>query len=160
MSNAAKSFDYSSLSVLHSNFDDPTRLFSELYLVKFLDKCPAKILDFSAKPFFPCVFRFNENRFCLSVHYDSTNVLLRYFYNCALFLFYLCSFYYYYHFLLILSFAFILPRSDTSVISRLPFLYHCRLAPAMNSTNKQIERANVFISRAVSIRIIEKVTYD
>jgi len=30
MSNAAKSFDYNSLSVLHSNFDDPTRLFSGL----------------------------------------------------------------------------------------------------------------------------------
>jgi len=51
MSTAAKSFDYNNLSVLHSNYNDPTRLFSELYLVKFLDKRPAKILDLSAKSF-------------------------------------------------------------------------------------------------------------
>jgi len=35
-----------SLSVLHNYFDDLIKLFSDLYLVKFLDS--------SAKPFFPC----------------------------------------------------------------------------------------------------------
>jgi len=42
-----KSFDILtiSLSVLHNYFDGPTKLFSDLYLVKFLDT--------SAKPFFP-----------------------------------------------------------------------------------------------------------
>jgi len=35
-----------SLSVLHNYFDGLTKLFSDLYLVKFLDS--------SAKPFFPC----------------------------------------------------------------------------------------------------------
>jgi len=48
MSNAAKSFDIltSSLSVLHNYFDSPTKLFSDLYLVKFLDT--------SMKLFFLC----------------------------------------------------------------------------------------------------------
>jgi len=35
-----------SLSVLHNYFDGPTKLFSDLYLAKFLDS--------SAKSFFPC----------------------------------------------------------------------------------------------------------
>jgi len=34
----------SCLSILHNYFDDPTKLFSDLYLVKFFDT--------SAKPFF------------------------------------------------------------------------------------------------------------
>jgi len=34
------------LSILHNYFDDPTKLFSDLY--------PAKFLDTSAKPFFLC----------------------------------------------------------------------------------------------------------
>jgi len=46
MSNASKNFDIlaTSLNVQHNYFDDP-KLFSDLYLVKFLDT--------SAK-FFPC----------------------------------------------------------------------------------------------------------
>jgi len=38
-----------SLSVLHNYFDGPIKLFSDLYVAKFLNK--------SAKPFFPCRFR-------------------------------------------------------------------------------------------------------
>jgi len=53
MINAAKSFNILTinLSVLYNYFNDviilsSTKLFSDLY--------PTKILDFSAKPFFPC----------------------------------------------------------------------------------------------------------
>lgn len=73
----------------------------------------------------------------------------RYFYVISVVSFYSSPFYYYYR---------ILPRSDTCAILSFPlfFLYHCRLAPATNSTCNQIEReANVFISRAGSIKIIE-----
>jgi len=49
MSNAAKNFDIltTSLSVLYNYFDNPIKLFSDLYLVKFLNT--------SAKLFFPCI---------------------------------------------------------------------------------------------------------
>jgi len=49
MSNAAKNFDILAISsdVLHNYFDAPN-LFSDLYLVKFLDT--------SAKALFPCTF--------------------------------------------------------------------------------------------------------
>jgi len=57
MSNAAKSFDILgiSLSVLHNHFNNPTKLFSNLYLAKFLDT--------SAKSFFPCMsyYHFLQN---------------------------------------------------------------------------------------------------
>jgi len=48
MSNAAKSFDVLviSLSVLRNYFDNPTKLFSDLYLAKFFNT--------SAKSCFPC----------------------------------------------------------------------------------------------------------
>jgi len=48
MSNAAKNVDIlaSILNVLHNYFDSLIKLFSDLYLAKFLDT--------SAKPFFPC----------------------------------------------------------------------------------------------------------
>jgi len=50
ISNAAKNFDVlaTSLSVPHNYHDDPTGLFSDLYLAKFLDA--------SAKSFFPRFF--------------------------------------------------------------------------------------------------------
>jgi len=50
MSNAAKSFDIlaTSLSVLHNCSDDLTKLFSNLYLVNFL--------DILAKPFLFIIF--------------------------------------------------------------------------------------------------------
>jgi len=48
MNNTAKNLTSStSLSVLHNYFDDPAKLFSDLYLAKFL--------DISAKLFYPCV---------------------------------------------------------------------------------------------------------
>jgi len=52
MSNVAKSFDIvaTNLSVLHNYSDSPTKLFSDLYSVKFLNA--------SAKPFFPYNFVF------------------------------------------------------------------------------------------------------
>jgi len=37
----------SCLRVLYNYFDDPTKLFLDLYLAKFL--------NISAKPFFPCI---------------------------------------------------------------------------------------------------------
>jgi len=47
MSNAAKNFDIqASLNVLHNYFGSVLKLFSNLYLAKFL--------DISAKPFYPC----------------------------------------------------------------------------------------------------------
>jgi len=47
VSNIAKSdILATNLSILHNYFDDPTKLFSDLYLAKFLDT--------SAKPFFLC----------------------------------------------------------------------------------------------------------
>jgi len=57
MNSAAKSFDIlaillASLSILHNYFDDLTKLFSDLYLAKFLDT--------SSKPFFPCIFNINK----------------------------------------------------------------------------------------------------
>jgi len=47
MHNATKNFDILaiSLNVLHNYFNDPTKLFSDLYLAKFL--------DVSVKSFFP-----------------------------------------------------------------------------------------------------------
>jgi len=50
MSNAAKNFDIlaAGLSILH-NYFDTSKLFFLLSLYS------AKILDFSAKPFFPCI---------------------------------------------------------------------------------------------------------
>jgi len=50
MGNTAKSFNILviSLNVLHNYFNNPTNLFSDLYLVKFLDT--------SAKPSFLCEF--------------------------------------------------------------------------------------------------------
>jgi len=47
----------SSLSILHNYFDSPTKLFSDLHLVKFLE----------AKSFFPCnkfLLYFFKTRFC------------------------------------------------------------------------------------------------
>jgi len=35
--NAVKSFDTLATKILHHFFDSPTKLFSDLYLVKFLD---------------------------------------------------------------------------------------------------------------------------
>jgi len=40
------------LNVLHNYFDSPTKLFSDLYLAKFL--------DISAKLFFPCMHEKND----------------------------------------------------------------------------------------------------
>jgi len=49
MSNATKSFDIlASLSVLHNYFNNPTKLFSDLYLVTFL------LYRYFSKLFFPC----------------------------------------------------------------------------------------------------------
>jgi hypothetical protein len=94
-----------------------------------------------------------ESRLC----YDSTNalrllLLLLFLYHCVVLTLALLEPFLvlYYH---------ILPRSDTSAIYIIVspfFLYHCTLAPATNSTCKQMEREiNVFISRAKSIRVIE-----
>jgi len=49
MNNAAKNFDILtiSLNVLYNYFDNPIKLFSDLYLVKFLNT--------SAKLFFSCI---------------------------------------------------------------------------------------------------------
>jgi len=44
MSNIVKNFDMIATSILHSYFDNPTKLFSNLYLAKFLNT--------STKPFF------------------------------------------------------------------------------------------------------------
>jgi len=73
MNNAAKSFDILlSVNVQHNYFDGPTKLFSDLYLAKFLVT--------SAKLFFPCkklFFISIQNFFYLNNIYASRN------YDCA-----------------------------------------------------------------------------
>jgi len=51
MNNVAKSFDIlaTNLSVLHNYFDGPAKLFSDLYLVKFLNTSTIKIVLFLLK---------------------------------------------------------------------------------------------------------------
>jgi len=54
MSNAAKNFNIlaTSLKILHNYFDDPTKLFLDLYLTEFL--------DVSAKSFFPYILEITK----------------------------------------------------------------------------------------------------
>jgi len=49
LNNATKNFDILTTNVLYNYFDSLTKLFSDLYLAKFLDT--------SANPFFLCSFR-------------------------------------------------------------------------------------------------------
>jgi len=54
MSNAAKNFIILaiSLKILHDYFDDPTKLFLDMYVTKFLAA--------SAKSFFPCILEITK----------------------------------------------------------------------------------------------------